>query len=496
MSGRTSRAAALIMSGIASAASFTVGALSIPVSAHAAPVAAPPAKAARALPVGGAAQAAPDYAAIVEQYGRAVVNISASRDAGQQPAATTGLDVLAPDDPIGAAFQPAATQQDDGKPVRIIWGSGSGFIVSADGLVVTTAHIVNHADDVTVTLTDRRQFKARVLDVDPHTDVALLQIQGASKLPVVKLGDSSRVRAGEPVLAIGAPDGPQNAVTAGLISETSRVLPDGTSFPFFQTDIAVNPDNSGGPLVNREGEVVGVAVQLYVDGQRSQTMTYAIPIAAAIKLGSHLPEGLKKTGGGSLNITTQDLDPGLAAAFGLSRAQGALVTFVGPPTRGTAANSLKVGDVITQVNGKTVEHAGDVRDAVSGLAPGSKATLKIIRGKKPMTLSMTVGAATDSAAQGRGGSSSGELDRIGLAVHPLVEEEQRASGLATGLLVDSASGLAANAGIQSGDIVVSVNGTPVASREALASLIAAGGNEVALLIVRDNVRTFVSLELK
>lgn len=490
----SSRATALILSGIFAMTQFTFGTFGIPAVAHAAATSAASAKAARALSNGGATQAAPDYATIVEQYGRAVVNITALRDAGQQAVTAVGLDALAPDDPLGAVAPPTATQQDDGKPLRIMWGSGSGFIISADGLVVTTAHIVNHADEVTVTLTDRRQFKARVLEVDPHTDVALIQIQGASRLPVVKLGDSSRVRAGEPVLAIGAPDGPQNAVTAGLISETSRVLPDGTSFPFFQTDIAVNPDNSGGPLMNREGEAIGVVVQLYVDAQRYQTITLAIPISTAIKLGSHLPEGLKTAGGGSLNITTQDLDPGLAAAFGLSRPQGVLVTFVAAPTHGTVASGLKAGDVIIQINGKTVDHASELRDAVSGLAPGSKATLKIIRSKKPMTLLATVGAPTESAAANPGGS--GELDRIGLSVHPLSADEQRASGLTSGLFIDISSGLAASAGIQPGDIVVSVNGTPVGSREALASLIAAGGNEVALLIVRDNVRSFVSLQLR
>ena len=244
--------------------------------------------------------------------------------------------------------------------------------------------------------------------------------------------------------------------------------------------------------MSREGDVTGVVVQLYADAQRYRTTTFAIPIAAAIKLGSNLPDAPKKAGGGSLNITTQDLDPKLAAAFGLSRPQGALVTFVAPPTRGTAATGLKAGDVITQINGKTVDHADDLRDAVSGLSPGSKATLKIIRGKKPMTLSATVGALADTATT----SGSGELDRIGLSVHPLGEDEQRASGLTSGLLVDISSGLAASAGIQPGDIVVSVNGTPVASREALASLIAASGNEVALLIVRDNVRSFVSLQLR
>nr|WP_302181362.1 trypsin-like peptidase domain-containing protein [Paraburkholderia sp. NMBU_R16] len=420
----------------------------------------------------------------VDRYGPAVVNIRAAGDA-DRPAQ---LDAIAPDDPIGALLQPSASQQDQSSPARVMWGRGSGFIVSPDGLVVTTAHTVNRADEVTVTLTDRRQFKARVLGVDPRTDVALLQMQGASKLPVVRLGDAARVNTGEPVLTIGALEGAQNTVTAGIVSVAPHVLPDGTTFPFFQTEIAVNPDNSGGPLLNRDGAVIGVDVQLYVDAPRYQTMTFAIPIKAAIELRTHLL-GQAKVGGGSLGIATQDLDPGLATAFGLSRPQGVLVTLVAPTTHGTAANGLRAGDVITHVNGKSVDHAADLRDAVAELAPGSKVTLKIVRNNKPMALSATVAASADAAAP-----SSDDLDRVGLAVHPLSEAERHASGVEAGLLVDAASGLAADAGIEPGDIVVSVNGKPVASREALAALVAASPKVAALLIVRDNTRTFVSLK--
>jgi len=473
---------------MAAASLFCVTLWVLPLSTYAAPPASSPARTVHTSPDSGSrngsVESAPNYAIFVDRYGPAVVNIRASGDA-DRPAQ---LDAIAPDDPIGALLQSSTSQQDQSPAARVMWGRGSGFIVSPDGLVVTTAHTVNRADEVTVTLTDRRQFKARVLGVDPRTDVALLQMQGASKLPVVRLGDAARVNTGETVLTIGALEGAQNTVTAGIVSVAPHALPDGTTFPFFQTEIAVNPDNSGGPLLNRDGAVIGVDVQLYVDAPRYQTMTFAIPIAAAIELRTHLL-GQAKAGGGSLGITTQDLDPGLATAFGLSRPQGVLVTLVAPTAHGTAANGLRAGDVITHVNGKSVDHAADLRDAVAGLTSGSKVTLKIVRNNKPMTLSATVAASTDAAAP-----SGDDLDRIGLVVHPLSEAERRTSGVEAGLLVDAASDLAADAGIEPGDIVVSVNGKPVASREALAALVASSPKVAALLIVRDNTRTFVSLK--
>ena len=486
---RTSRTANPVSRRMAAMSLFCVAVGAIPLSTYATPAGAPPSKAAHPLPGGSGLQSEPNYAMFVERYGPAVVNISAPRDA-ERPNAAGQLDAIAPDDPIASVLQSSPSQQEPAAPARVRWGSGSGFIISPDGLVVTTAHTVNRADEVTVTLTDRRQFRARVLGVDPQTDIALIQMQGASKLPVVRLGDASRVRAGEPVLTIGAPDGAQNTVTAGLVSVMPHPLPDGTSFPFFQTELPANPDNSGGPLLDRDGAAIGVDVQLYIDAGRYQTMTFAIPIKAAAELRARLL-GQGKVSGGSLGITTQDIDPGLAAAFGLPRAQGVLVTFAAPAARGTPANGVKAGDVITQINGKAVDHAADLNDAIAELPAGSKVTLKIIRNKKPMTLSTAVTAPADNATP-----DTDELDRIGLAVHPLDESEQRASGLEGGVVVDTAAGLAADAGIQSGDIVLSVNGKPVASREALNALVATSAKVAALLILRDNVRTFVSVKLR
>lgn len=444
---------------------------------------------------------------MVERYGPAVVNIGTSMqsDPTEPQAAPPGVDNLDPDDPAFASFRSTAGQPVDQSTVqdspRVVWGTGSGFIISSDGMVVTTAHVVNRAEQVTVTLTDRRRFKANVLGVDPQTDVALLQIDGANKLPVIRLGDASRVRVGERVLAIGSPDGPQNAATAGLVSVTPHALPDGNAFTFLETDIAADPDNSGGPLLDRNGAAIGVNLQVYAGTSRYRSMTLAIPIDAVAKLRAQL-QGQGKVARGSLGVQVQDVDPGLAAAFGLPRATGALVTAVAPAGHGAAANALKPGDVITRINGKLLEHSADLTDYVSALDVGAKVALTVIRNKKPLALTVVVASHSDAGPVGMGSPVSGGaaqsnvVERIGLSVHALSDDERRASGLPYGVMVDAASGAAANAGIQGGDVILSVNSEPVNTRDALERLLEHGGKEVALLIQRDNARSFVSIGLK
>lgn len=489
------------------------GAVFISLTAPDAQAGTPSAKIARASPSVAALPAQIDFAAMVERCGPAVVNISASGqnmqgaqgDPTDPQTGTLGLDNLDPDDPMFALFRSASTppsaQSTVTDPPRVVWGTGSGFIISADGMVVTTAHVVNRAEQVTVTLTDRRRFKANVLGVDPQTDVALLQIEGASKLPTIRLGDASRVRVGERVLAIGSPDGPQNAATSGLVSVTPHVLPDGNAFSFLETDIAADPDNSGGPLLDRTGAAIGVNVQVYADTGRYRTMTLAIPIDAALRLRAQL-QGQGKAAGGSLDVQVQDVDPGLAAAFGLPRATGALVTAVAPTGRGGAANGLKPGDVITRINGKPIEHSADLNDYVAALPAGSKVALSVVRNKKPFSVAVVVVQRSDSGSggvpttQSSGSGQRNAIERLGLSVHALSDDERRTSSLPYGVMVDAASGTAANAGIQAGDVVLSVNSEAVNTRDQLETLLERGGKEVALLIQRDNARTFVSLEVK
>jgi serine protease Do len=489
------------------------GAVVIPVSVSNAQPGGPPAKAARVAPAAAPNPAPADFASMVERYGPAVVNISTAvqSDPPDQQTGVQGLDNLDPDDPVFALFRataaPSAAQSTVPEPPRVVWGTGSGFIISADGIVVTTAHVVNRAEQVVVTLTDRRQFKADVLGVDPQSDAALLQIQGANKLPVVRLGDASHVRVGERVLAIGSPDGPQNAATSGLVSVTPHALPDGSAFTFLETDLASDPDNSGGPLLDRNGAAVGVNLQVYADTGRYRSLTLAIPIDAVLRLRAQL-QGQGKLAGGSLGIQTQDVDPELAAAFGLPRATGALVTAVAPAGHAGAATGLKAGDVITKINGKPVDHQADLTEYVAALQPGAKVALTVVRNKRPMPLTAIVVARTDNgagsgtnAAAATSAVSTSAIERnvlghLGLAVHALSDDERRTTGLSAGVMVDSATGAAANAGIQAGDIVLSVNSEPVNTRDGLQTSLARGGKNVALLIQRDSGRSFVSLTVK
>jgi S1-C subfamily serine protease len=444
-----------------------------------------------------------DFAAMVERYGAAVVNISTvtppdPADQTDRQAAAPGLDSLDPDDPVFALARTAAGSAAQSSAVsapRVLWGAGSGFIVSADGVIVTTSHVVNRAEQVTVTLTDKRQFQADVLAVDPQTDIALLQIEHAAKLPVMRLGDSSRARVGERVLAIGAPDGPQNAVASGLVSVTPHTLPDGSTFSFLETDVAPEPDNSGGPVLDRNGTVIGVALQIYADNGRYRNLTLAIPIEAAVRLRAQL-QGQGKLAGGSLGAHVQDIDPGLAAAFGLPREMGALVTDVSPSAHGGTASGLKPGDVITQINGKAIQRQADLTDYVSALQPGTKAALTIVRNRKTMPLTTTIIAGHGDSKEPVASSQAGALARLGLSVHALSDDERHTTELPAGVMVDAATGAAANAGIQAGDIVLSVNSESVATPEALDKVIARAGKEVALLIQRDDARTFVSLAVR
>jgi serine protease Do len=430
-----------------------------------------------------------DFPAIVERYGPAVVNISAVAPDQQTAAANPAR--LDPDDPFFVFFRHSVPDMQDlqGSPPRVRWGAGSGFIISPEGLIVTTAHVVNHADEVTVRLTDRREFRASVLAVDADSDAALIKID-ATKLTALKLGDSSRVRLSEQVLAVGSPFGFENAVSGGIVSATPHALTDGSNFPFLQTTVAVNPDNSGGPVFNGAGEVIGIDVQIYLDTERYQSLTFAIPINVVAKLRMQ-SEG--KVAHGALGITVQDVDPGLARAFGLPRPAGALVDAVAPDSP-AAAGGLKPGDVIVRIGDKATDRAHDLLDYIAGLPPGTNVALALFRNRRAVMLTVKVVASARSAGTAQDDASA--ADRLGLAVRPLSEGERQANALAAGLMVDAVFGPAANAGIQPGDIVVALDDTPVSSREQLATLAAQGGNDVALLILRDNIRSIVSVRLR
>ncbi|MBR7999301.1 trypsin-like peptidase domain-containing protein [Burkholderia vietnamiensis] len=487
-----------------------------------------------------------DFPAIVDRYGPAVVTVSTA--AAESQSGGPSFMELDPDDPLAAFFRRAASpplaapraqtpaQPSDALP-RAIAGSGSGFIVSADGLVLTSAHVVADATDVTVRLADRRMLKGTVLAVDPQSDVAVLHVD-ATKLPVVHLGDSSRVRAGEPVMTIGAPDGAGNTVTAGIVSATSHLLPDGGAFPFFQTDIAVNHDNSGGPVFNRAGDVIGIAMQVYTDADRYASTTFAIPIALAVKVRAQVQAQMRSNaqaqraasgdgaGNGSANgsanalgVDVQDVGVGLAAAFGLPRAAGALVNTVDPGSPAALAG-VKPGDVIVKFGDRPIGRAAELNDLAAALPAGGKATLRAIRNRVPKTLVVT-GAATgaddaiDDAASAGVPGATGPVgaagataltvaaarpadggDRLGLTMHLLSDAERRSTGLAVGMMVDAVHGPAARAGIRPGDVVLELNDTLLETPEDVPALEAHGGNAIAVLIQRDNARRFVSVRAR
>ncbi|PRE00127.1 trypsin-like peptidase domain-containing protein [Burkholderia multivorans] len=386
-----------------------------------------------ALPVdnGSGPPAASDVAsdgfpAIVDRYGAAVVTIRTSAFDPQTGEPTFAI--LDPDDPLAAFFRRGAPPRAQGPQPpapdtspRAITGSGSGFIVSPDGAILTSAHVIGDATDATVRLANGREFRATVVAVDPQSDVAVLRIDGA-RLPYVPIAEATRVRAGEPVMTIGAPDGAGNTVTAGIVSATPRRLPDGSAFPFLQTDIAVNPDNSGGPVFDRAGNVVGIAMQVYTGADRYASLTFAIPIALSAKLRAQLQppaQAARGSGANALGLDVQDVGAGLAAALGLPRASGALVDGVeaGSPA---AAAGVRAGEVIVQFGDRPVAGAAELNDLAATLAPGEQAPMRLIRNRAPVVLTIAVNDDAGANAVGADGvtgvaGASGGEDESGAA---------------------------------------------------------------------------------
>ncbi|RVT50842.1 DegQ family serine endoprotease [Rubrivivax albus] len=447
-----------------------------------------PSHTASALPA-VAGTAAPDWRAIVQRAGPAVVGITVS---GLRDASMRDGPAMRPDDPFFRFFQgiPGWRMPDMGprseQPFR---GQGSGFIVSADGLVLTNAHVVRDAQRVTVKLQDRREFDAKVLGSDPATDIAVLKIDAAG-LPVVALGEAQDVQVGDRVLAIGAPYGFEQTATQGIVSAKGRSLPGDSFVPFLQTDAAVNPGNSGGPLFDAAGRVVGINAQIYSPSGGFAGLAFAIPIDVALKVRDQIVS-TGKVEHARLGVMLQDLSAPLAESFGLKAPDGALVSRVAPDTAAAKAE-LKAGDVITAIDGQPVRVAGDLSSRIGLAKPGDQVALTVWRDKAAHDVTVRLGRAdVDRATQ----TAAADGERLGLQVRPLDRQERREAGVDHGLVVEGVGGPAQLAGIQPGDVLLAINGQPVKGVEQVREVLAKHPKHVALLVSRDGQQIFVPVDI-
>ncbi|MCK9507270.1 MAG: DegQ family serine endoprotease [Pigmentiphaga sp.] len=439
-----------------------------------------------------AAVSPPDFSQITEQYGPAVVNISVVGEA--RPSAAT-MD----DHPLAPFFRnfpgfpgfPGMTPFENAPP-QTVRGQGSGFIIDQSGIILTNAHVIQNAKEVTVKLTDRREFQAKVLGSDPRTDVAVLKID-AKQLPQVKLGTTQNLRVGEWVLAIGSPFGLENTVTAGVVSAKGRSLPNDSAVPFIQTDVAVNPGNSGGPLFNGRGEVVGINSQIYSETGGYQGLSFAIPIELALKIKAQIVEH-GEVSHARLGVTIQEVNQALADSFGLDTPSGALVASVQP---GSAADKagLQAGDVIRQADDKTILSSGDLPAIVSLSNPGDTLTLQVWRAGKVQTLKAKLEAAP-STKETATASAPTEPGKLGLAIRPLTPEEQRQLQTQGSLRIEQVGGPAARAGVRPGDVLLAINGQPVQTTEQLQKHLQGSAKTLALLVQRDQVKIFIPVRLQ
>ena len=431
----------------------------------------------------------PDFSALVEQYGGAVVNISVKgtvKTSAETP--MPSIPGLGPDDPIQQFFRGFPGHPHGSMPMR---GEGSGFIVGSNGIILTNAHVVANAQKVTVKLKDRREFEAKVLGQDEASDIAVIRID-AKDLPTVRFGDPRSVKVGQWVVAIGAPFGFDNSVTAGIVSALGRNLPDDSYVPFIQTDVAINPGNSGGPLFNLNGEVIGINSQIYSRSGGYEGISFAIPIDVAMNVSRQLEANGHVTRG-RLGVGIQDVDQALAETFGLDKPHGALVSNV---ENGSPADKagLKAGDVILAYGDQPIDTAGQLPSIVATTTPGKPVDLKVWRDKSVREITVKVGEAPkDNAVADNNGQS--ESGRLGLAVRPLSPEERRDADVKEGLVVEGVDGAAAEAGIRPGDIVLSANGTQTRSVADLRKAVSGSKDHVALLVQRGDARIFVPVEL-
>ena len=440
----------------------------------------------------------PDFTDLVEKQGAAVVNISTTQIVRN----AQGFHNLPEGDPFYEFFRRFAPQIPQGQAPREQESQslGSGFIISADGYIMTNAHVVDRADKITVRLTDKREFQAKVIGADKRTDVALLKIE-ATGLPKVAVGDPNKLKVGEWVIAIGSPFGFDSSVTAGIVSAQGRSLPQDNFVPFIQTDVAINPGNSGGPLFNMSGEVVGINSQIYTRSGGSIGLSFATPIDVA----TQVTEQLRSTGKvtrGRIGVTIQELTRELAESFGLSKPNGALISSV---EKGGAADKagIEVSDVILKFDGKTVNNSADLPRMVAATRPGSKVIVELWRKGEVRQVSVVVAEIPEDGKLARSAKKLANdvaemISRLGIAVSELSKEQLQDLQISGGLLVEDVKSSAARAtGLRQGDVLLAIGNIRIRSLNQLNEILkqAPKGRNVALLVRRGDTASYVAIKL-
>lgn len=444
----------------------------------------------------------PDFTDLVEKQGSAVVNISTVQTIHNNAGPASGalpFPNLPEDHPFNQFFRgmPGDPNGGQGGQDFKTQSLGSGFIISNDGYILTNAHVVNDADEVIVKLTDKREFKAKIIGIDRRSDVALVKIE-ATNLPKVTLGNPDNLKVGEWVVAIGSPFGLDNSVTAGIVSAKGRALPQENYVPFIQTDVAINPGNSGGPLFNMKGEVVGINSQIYSRSGGYMGLSFAIPIDVAMDVQNQL-KSVGKVSRGWLGIQIQEVTKELAESFGMKNANGALVAGVekgGPAEKG----GLEAGDVITRFDGKPILTSSDLPRVVGATKVGKDVSVEIFRKGATRTISLSVGKMpdeTEDVAKPSRGPAKAEPNKLGLMLRDLTPQERKKSGLKNGMLIVNVQGAAAQAGVRRGDVLLAIGDTEVQNQDQLSKLVDGlpAGKLVALRLMRGDSLFYVTVKV-
>jgi serine protease Do len=439
-----------------------------------------------------AAKELPDFTVLVEKQGPSVVNISTTQLA-QSSQIMQPIPGLPEGDPFAEFFRRFGAPMPREQEMHSL---GSGFIISADGFILTNAHVVESADKITVRLTDQREFKAKVIGADRRTDVALLKIE-AIGLPKVTQGDPATLKVGEWVLAIGSPFGFDSSVTAGIVSGKGRSLQQENFVPFIQTDVAINPGNSGGPLFNMKGEVVGINSQIYSRSGGYMGLSFAIPIDVAMEVVNQLKVSGKVTRG-RIGVVIQEVTRELAESFGLHTNAGALISAVekgGPADKA----GIQASDVILKFDGKAVAMSKDLPRMVANTQPGSKVAVQLWRKGETKEVTLLVGEMPGDGKPARAAKSeqaNEQIARLGISVVELNDEQKKQLEIESGLLIEEVKGNLRSE-LQRGDIILAVGNTPITSIEQLNAVMKSipKGRNVALLVRRGDTASYIAIKL-